>query len=247
MSNASILSYEIFNPQNEEYSAFDFPGLSDVPESCKEPKNCRVTCYTFRESTDTEKLRKDLETAISNLGYLTKDRFEKSYDSKSKKVDAMVFKNMINPFDKNKNRDQKLVSAGLVALYASPFVLLPASFFVNSTLLDHAAIYTAGADIFGEIFRRISLITNKEEMKKMRTKFNDSHREFFCELENVAPKIEVDTAHVEEAKRFVETVRNFQFVDVNLEKERARLSVNHRRVNAELFRIYDKYASQAKT
>jgi hypothetical protein len=247
MSNASILSYEIFNPQNEEYSAFDFPNLTGVPESCKETKNCKVSCYTFRESTDTEKLRKDLETAISNLDYLTKDRFEKSYDSKSKKVGAMVFKNMINPFDKNKNRDQKLVSAGLVALYASPFVLLPASFFVKSTLLDNAAVYTTIAAVLGEAIRRISLINNKEEMKKMRTKFNDPHREFFCELENAAPIIEVETTHVEEAKRFVETVRNFQFVDVNLEKERAPLSVNHRRVNTELFRIYDKYASQLKT
>jgi len=243
MSSRDVLSYGIVDVANPDKSKFIFPDLLSVPEYCKDPGKCKVTCYSYRKNEDKETIRKDLRDKVLKLGYRTKEEFEIEYKEAKKHVDKLTFKNLINPFNKNKSRNEKLATVGLDAVYASPFILIPVSFIIDSGLLLGASIPTSASSFaFAEIFRRGDLSENKSKIKLLEKRFKDPNSGFFCSLKEIAPKIDVETVYVEDANKLIRDVRNFKFVDVNLKKDKTTsLSVNYNRVNQELIKIYEDF------
>jgi len=241
MDNSSILSYELVDLEDSDNSTFMFPNYLKVPNYCKKPEECKITCLSYR-SENKEQVRNAFSELL-NQYYIPKEELEKEKTENQNSIEKTKFKNLFNPFDKNKSRNQKLAAVGLDALYISPFVSIPVGVIAGIPQLWSSSAFESMGIFFSEIFRRVHISTKKEENEEIEKKLNYPHHGFFCKLKDIAPKMEVDVVYVEEANEFLKDARKSSVIDVTDKKARP-LSVNYKRANNELVEIYEDFIAR---
>jgi hypothetical protein len=250
MEGKSILSYGLVDVWDTNKTEYQFKDLVSVSDVFKSPDECKITCLTYKRNDDTEKLRQDLQDEILNLGYGTKEDLEESLKESSETINRNKLTYWLNPFDKSKDRDQKISAGGMIAMHAAPFVMIPASFFTSSTASTVLAS-TGGTfgffDIASAFFRRNTISKEKESMKNLEEKFKEPKNEYFCRLKELAPKISVENVFVEDAHNLVESMKTFNLVNLRAWWGETKIEKNYNLVNRELMKIYNSYSSQPKT
>jgi hypothetical protein len=250
MEKESILSYELVDLCDIDNTKYYFHNLTSMPNGCKNPEECKITCLTYRRNNDTEKVKQGLQNEILDLGYRTKDEFESSLRESQEKIHSNELKSWLNPLDKNKSRNEKIGAGGMIAMHVAPFVLIPASFFVGnpaSTLLVGAGGALAVSDIAVGFARRGDVSGEKRNIRKLEEKFKDPNREYFCKLKEIAPKISVENVLVDDAHLLFENMKANNFVKLKHWWGETKKEIDYSSVNAELNKIYEDYISQPKT
>lgn len=249
MEKESILSYGLVDLWDIDNTKSYFQNLTSIPLSCKNPEECKITHLTYRRNNDSEKVRKDLQDEILNLGYRTKDELENSLRESQENLHRDELKYWLNPFDKNKSRKEKIGAAGNIALHVAPFVMIPASFFAGdpaSVVLVGGGGAFAGFDILMEISRRVAVSEEKRDIRKIKEKSKSPENEYFCKLKEIAPKISVENVLVEDAHLLVENMKTFNFVELKSRWGRSKIEKDYYLLNAELNKIYNNYVPQPR-
>jgi len=248
MSNRNILSYGFVDLNNTDNVSFSFLGLLKVPEYCKEPEKCKITCLSYRRNENKEQIRKALQGEISNLNYVTinEDDFEKTRLESQRKIEHLTAKNYFNPFGKNKTRKERLKSLGLDVFYASPFIAGTITVLLAPVFLGPSLAPTVPSITATEFNRRDKISKEKSKIKNLEEKFRDSNNKFFCDLREIAPKLEVDTVCVDDAHICVENVKTLDFIELENRWGETHVRKNYNLFNAELNKIYKDYISQPK-
>lgn len=228
MEPNTILAFDL-------YTGFDFPALDKLDHTI-EPDEYKIKCLTYNPELGASilGLRGSLnQHALDAIGGRSIARLESDLKYYQEKFNKTRLRYVINPLARGKKGSERKISL----FYFTPLLGLAADILVGYSFPIMTLSLSAASISQTEIWRRSERSEYKDKITEAQERLQDPKTMFYSNLSEVANHLNVDTTFVENAQKFVDRFKEFEFLVTDSKKVMDNVSGKLRSMYYEFIRL----------